>query len=265
MTAHTNTLSASQRKNIETIVYHLLYKGVTNLFTQAAILAVVSKESNYNPSASEVSYATTPNERIRKIFSKTVPLGDAYLTELKKNPKNFFDFVYNGVAGNGVNDGYNYRGRGFNQLTGKANYASIGKLIGVDLVAKPYLLAEPKIAAEALLAYFQNGIKTLAALGKLKQHYNATNINDFKTLKDALGAIYHINAGPGQSQAHIIADVTGGYAKSKKVVGDLYELVKQNQGVTGGGAFFLLLMALAIWKRKEISTIGKKLLSKNTK
>lgn len=198
--------------------------GITNGLTQTAILSVVSKESEFNPAASEVSYAKTSNDRIRKIFSKTKSLSDAQLNALKSNSKKFFDFIYNGVAGNGPNDGYRYRGRGFNQLTGRANYANISKLTGIDFLNKPELLSEPGPAAKAAVAYFKQGAETLKKTGKLSW-YNATNINDFKSLNDSLKAIYHINAGAGYGKKHIEADVTGGLAKTMARGGSLLELV----------------------------------------
>ena len=40
-------------------------------------------------------------------------------------------------------DGVRYKGRGLIQLTGRGNYASYGKLLGLDLVNAPTLAAEP--------------------------------------------------------------------------------------------------------------------------
>ncbi|MBX3165578.1 MAG: hypothetical protein KF900_13970 [Bacteroidetes bacterium] len=248
-------MTVSQNKQI--LIDTMLAKGITNQFTQAAILAVVGKETNFNPAANEVSYKNTANDRIRTIFSKTKPLTDAELNALKANTVNFFNFVYNGVAGNGAADGYKFRGRGYNQITGRSNYAAASKHTGKDLVTNPDLLAQPATAALALIGYFTDGINALAKIGNLKL-YKATNINNFTTLADALGAMYHINAGPGSTQAKIQADVTGGLAKAKAMVGSLYEFVKANPGKTAavgtGGLFFLaatLFVVLKLRKKKN--------------
>ena len=51
--------------------------------------------------------------------------------------------------------GAKYCGRGFIQITGRANYERYGKLLGVDLVQTPDCALEPAIAAEIFAAYFQ--------------------------------------------------------------------------------------------------------------
>lgn len=53
-------------------------------------------------------------------------------------------------------DGQRYKGRGLIQLTGKANYASYGKQIGVDLVNNPELAEKPDVAMKVALAYWNN-------------------------------------------------------------------------------------------------------------
>ena len=252
------SLSAEQKANASIIIARCIAKGITNHFSQGSILSIALKEGNLNPKASEVSYRSTNNVRIRKIFSKTKTLSDAQLTALKNNDIAFFNFVYNGIAGNSATDGYKFRGRGYNQLTGRGNYRSIGKKIGVDLEANPDLLStNPTVAADALLQYFIDGFIQGKKLGKLAQ-YNSTGINDFKTLPDSLGAFYHANAGWGKTTAQIQADPTGGLAKAKSTVDEFYTLVSNNKTATGGGLFFLILTAVAIYKRKEIATWIKK-------
>ena len=218
---YTSGLSAKQKRNIGVIISTLNKKGFTNKFIQAGILAIVSKESSFIPK-SEHPYSGTSNSRIRKIFSRTRNLSDSQLTNLKKDSTRFFNFVYDGIIGNGTNEGAKYRGRGFNQLTGKANYASINRYTSVDIVAHPELLNRVDVATEALIGYYVRKFKRSS--NKVKQ-YNMTNLHDAKTLKDAVGVIYHANTGWGKSKRHIVNEPTGGYKKAISRVNSLYNYI----------------------------------------
>jgi predicted chitinase len=56
-------------------------------------------------------------------------------------------------------DGQKYKGRGFIQITGRANYRDIGKKLGVDLENNPDLLAtDENIAAQATLIWLKTHI-----------------------------------------------------------------------------------------------------------
>ena len=56
-------------------------------------------------------------------------------------------------------DGAKYKGRGYLQITGRANYAHFGSLIGVDLVNNPQLAEEPDVAAKISIAYWNERVK----------------------------------------------------------------------------------------------------------
>lgn len=61
-------------------------------------------------------------------------------------------------------DGPRFRGRGLIQLTGRANYVRCGKALGLDLVAQPELLEEPRWAAwSAAWFWREHGLDELAA------------------------------------------------------------------------------------------------------
>ena len=62
------------------------------------------------------------------------------------------------LGNQGPPDGEQFRGRGFIQLTGRVNYQSCGKLIGLgdQLTKKPELANEPKIAAQLLAAFLKD-------------------------------------------------------------------------------------------------------------
>lgn len=48
-------------------------------------------------------------------------------------------------------DGYRYRGRGYVQITGRANYAKAGAALGLDLLGNPDLALHPTVAAQILV------------------------------------------------------------------------------------------------------------------
>jgi predicted chitinase len=60
-------------------------------------------------------------------------------------------------------DGKRFKGRGYIQLTGRANYRQYGKLVGVDLENNPELAADPAIAAKVALAYWNKRVDREAA------------------------------------------------------------------------------------------------------
>lgn len=52
-------------------------------------------------------------------------------------------------------DGMRFKGRGFIQLTGRANYAAAGQALGIDLVTNPDAALEPETAAQVLAWFFK--------------------------------------------------------------------------------------------------------------
>lgn len=61
-------------------------------------------------------------------------------------------------------DGYTYRGRGYVQVTGRANYAKMGAVFGVDLVNHPELAADPNLAARISIYGMMHGSFTGVSL-----------------------------------------------------------------------------------------------------
>lgn len=51
-------------------------------------------------------------------------------------------------------DGRRYKGRGYIQLTGRANYRTYGQALGIDLEGNPDLALDPAIAAAVFALYF---------------------------------------------------------------------------------------------------------------
>jgi putative chitinase len=59
-------------------------------------------------------------------------------------------------------DGVRYKGRGIFQLTGRANYITYGKKLGLDLVNHPDLASTPEVSVRVALEYWKD--KNLNAL-----------------------------------------------------------------------------------------------------
>jgi putative chitinase len=210
----------NKQANISAIVAAMNRKKITNKFTQAAILAVVSKETAFVP-RNEGSYVKTSAGRIKSIFKAMRKYSDDEVDRIKKIPKQFFDIIYGSKYGNSSDEGYKYRGRGFNQLTFKDAYKSMQKKTGHKIVEDPDLLNTIDVASDCIVAYFLERMGHMP--NKFKTQYNTSGINDFKTLNDALGAIYHANAGWGNSYSLLVADSTGGRRKAFLVGPSLYK------------------------------------------
>lgn len=206
--------------------------GITNTMIQAGILAVVSKESTFIPKA-EKDYSKTDNARIRSIFgSRLKDLNEAQLTALKKDPKAFFDLLYGGRYDNGADEGYKYRGRGFNQLTFKSNYKKTAELINIDIVKFPDKLNEVPVATEAVISFFKEKFAG-APKAKLAQ-WNMTDINSSKTIEDAVNAAYNANTGWGKTKEQIINEKTGGYVKATSRVAEFYDVTSGKLNLVEG-------------------------------
>jgi len=89
-----------------------------------------------------------------------------------RQPEKIANTVYAGRLGNDQpGDGWRYRGRGYIQLTGKANYAEFSqRLFGDDrLVRDPHQAAEPGTAIRLAGAFWvAKGLNTLADLDDIE-------------------------------------------------------------------------------------------------
>lgn len=59
-------------------------------------------------------------------------------------------------------DGKRFKGRGYIQLTGRANYTNYGKRLGLDLVKNPQLALDVRNSARILAVYFKDRKVNLA-------------------------------------------------------------------------------------------------------
>ena len=260
--SYLNTLSAKQRENAAIVVDRAKKGGITSPFSLAAILSVISKESGFMPQ-NEVTYANTPNARIRAIFgSRVANLSEAQLESLKKNDAAFYEQVYGmqwnhilGLGNTQKGDGYKYRGRGFNGITGRYLYDKYGKLTGHNLIDNPDKLNEIPVAADVAVAYFKN---QFASPNNRLSAYSSTGINDFSNVKDSTLAFYHANAGWGKTPQQIMADTTGGLKRALDRAPEFYVW----EGITKGTSKKKMIVAVGAF---VVLAVSGYLLYKNLK
>lgn len=170
-----NYYSGKAAENINMIIDKLKKKGITDPIVQAGILSTIGKESGFVPK-NEIGYCKTDDSRIVSIFSNRGRKCKKY----KCDDEQFFDCVYGKDSGVRLGntqpgDGYKYRGRGFNGITGRANYRKYG------YENNPEDLNDPDGAADAMINF-------LAPEG------SSLN-NKFKTADEALKYFVTKNAG----------------------------------------------------------------------
>lgn len=86
-------------------------------------------------------------------------------------------------------DGYFFRGRGYVQITGRANYEKAGKKLKLDLLNKPSLALEPRISAEILIAGCTEGWFT----GKRLDKYINKEKKDYRNARRVVNGLDRAN------------------------------------------------------------------------
>lgn len=104
--------------------------------------------------------------------------------EYANDPQLLGNKVYGGRMGNGVLEGYKYRGRGFVQLTGYDNYKRFSDLVGENLTKDPDKAKDIDIGAKILVVGMVKGLFTGR---KLSGSINSTTV-DFYNARDVINA-----------------------------------------------------------------------------
>lgn len=130
------------------------YKITTPLLV-AHVMAQISHECGAGHDLIENMNYTA--QRIRAVWPSrfaNVAAAEPYA----HNPQKLANKVYNGRMGNksGSNDGWNFRGRGGSQTTGREGYERVAKQTGLDVVNNPDLLVDPDHFLECAVSDFVN-------------------------------------------------------------------------------------------------------------
>ncbi len=97
-------------------------------------------------------------ERLCVVWPGRFPNLDAALP-FAHNPQALANKVYGGRMGNTApDDGWNYRARTPIQLTGKDAYIHVGTLMGIDLVSDPDQAAQPDLALQIAIHWWEDRI-----------------------------------------------------------------------------------------------------------
>lgn len=116
--------------------------GITTLPRLCHFMAQVSHECGGGTIAEEnLFYSAVRMTQVWPSRFRSVAAAAPYA----QNGRALANKVYNGRMGNrsGTDDGWNYRGRGLIQITGRDGYAQVGRIAKLDLVGHPSLANEP--------------------------------------------------------------------------------------------------------------------------
>jgi putative chitinase len=138
--------------------------NITNNLRLAHFLSQCGHESGGFKAVSEnLNYSA---DGLKKIFGKYFPgnLNESYA----RQPEKIAARVYASRMGNGdeaSKEGFKFRGRGYIQLTGKANYTNFTKFIGEDCIANPDLVATKYPLASAAFFFDSNKLWAICEKG----------------------------------------------------------------------------------------------------
>lgn len=174
--------------------------GITSDLVVAHILAQFTEESGGGTEMKEnMNYSAA---RLLQVFPTHFTTAQAYA--MQHNPRLIADQAYGSRMGNhpGTDDGWNFRGQGFSQLTGRSNYEALAKTTKLDLVNHPEFLLDPQHAFDCAVGDFIMcgcmpyaikddlvGVSSMLNVG----HYvsNPARINGFGLRKQQLAICKH--------------------------------------------------------------------------
>jgi predicted chitinase len=156
--------SASAQVGINALKAACAKYGITSPAAIAALLGIAGGECRWKLVEEGFNYST---DRLLQVFPSVFKGDKALAQQYAGNPNNSLpEFLYGyttskgkGLGNTQLGDGGNFIGRGYIQLTGRANYKRYGDMVGKDLINNPTLLSDPTIAAEVSVKYMLDRVK----------------------------------------------------------------------------------------------------------
>jgi len=120
---------------------------------------------------------------------------DTWQPIVERGPRSYFEKYETGtplgkrLGNTEPGDGYRFRGRGYVQITGRANYARLTKELGLgpeaDLVADPEQTLRPQIAYQIMSLGMRKGLFT----GKKLSDYISSGTADYKNARRIINGL----------------------------------------------------------------------------
>lgn len=129
--------------------------GITSPLLVAHVMAQISHECGAGHDIVEnLNYSA---ERMKQVWPGRFRTVESALP-FAHNPQALANKVYNGRMANrpGSNDGWDFRGRGGSQTTGREGYERVKKQTGLDVVSHPDILIDPEFFLQCAVSDFVN-------------------------------------------------------------------------------------------------------------
>ena len=130
-------------------------------------------------------------------------------------------------------DGFKYRGRGYVQITGRANYSKAGDWLKVDLLGNPDLALQPTIAAQILVRGCCNG------------WFTGKKLSDYLP-GDYINARRVVN---GTDKADLIAGYARGFEAAIVAAHDVEPIVRHSPPTKQNPLAALLAFILSLFRK----------------
>ncbi|MDR7151536.1 putative chitinase [Hydrogenophaga palleronii] len=161
--------SAQQQQRAESMLVSAFRSGITDPKELSNFMGQVQHESanfkrleeNLNYSAERLSAAFGDRNGLTPEKAQAI----ASIADPHERQKAIGEQLYGGAMGRKAlgntepGDGYQFRGRGYIQLTGRSNYSAYGKKLGLDLISEPHLASVETHAEDIAIRYWKDRVQ----------------------------------------------------------------------------------------------------------